>query len=243
MSAQIQSLEQKAYDAHPSAPSLYFGDIVEKRVLDVGCGTGYLAEFLEGRGNECYGITLSPAEAEMAGPRMTRVVLGDLNTMESLPFPERYFDVVVFADVLEHLRDPRHALQLVKPYLAPSAVTIASIPNVANIEVRWNLLYGRFDYEPFGIMDETHLRFYTLKTAKQLLVSEGYHIFNVKMTHWNWQFPTLVRKLLTSREWEIKQRLAQWWPGLFASQFVMYATLPEDGSVEQISVRQMRKEK
>lgn len=234
MNTLAQALEQKVYDASPAAPSCYFGDIRGKRILDVGCGAGRLGAFLQGRGNECHGITRSPSEAAIAESRMKRVVTGDLDKMESLPFPQRYFDVVVFADVLEHLRDPKHALQLVKPYLAPSAMAIASIPNVANIEVRWNLLRGRFDYEPFGIMDETHLHFYTLKTAKRLLISTGYRIVDTRVTHWNWRLPACLRTLLASREWEIKQRLARWRPGLFASQFVLYATFSSEGQVQHI---------
>ena len=77
-------------------------------------------------------------------------------------------------------------------------------------------------------MDQTHLRFYTLKTAKALFTAAGYDIAHINVTHWNWELPAFVRGLLASRGWEVKQRMARWWPGLLASQFILYARLPEE---------------
>lgn len=225
--------EEKVYDAAPMNLDLYFGEITGKRVLDVGCGTGKLGAALVARGNECYGITISGTEAEQAKARLSGVVLGDVEALRQLPFPERFFDVVIFSDVLEHLRQPVRALALVKPYLKPEGRIIASIPNVANIAVRWNLLRGRFDYEPSGILDDTHVRFYTLRTAHELIESAGYIVQRTQFTHWNWELPQPIRLLSRPYEWEIKDRLAGWWPGLFATQFVIYATYqngPGDGA-------------
>ena len=222
MSADV-SCKDKVYDSQPVNLAIYFDGIKDKRVLDIGCGAGNLGAALKLQGNECYGITLSENEAALAQSRLSGVVVGDVEAMQALPFPRQFFDVVIFGDVLEHLRNPQRTLQLVKPYLKMGAKVIASIPNVANIEVRWDLLRGHFDYQPTGILDNTHLRFYTLGTAKELIASVGYQVEDVKFTHWNWELPRPIQMLLARYEWEVKTRMARWWPGLFATQFVIYA--------------------
>lgn len=219
--------ENKVYDFQPLSLSLYYGGIAGKRVLDIGCGTGNLGAELERQGNECYGVTISEQEAALARRNMKQVVVADVETVSSLPLPTQFFDVVIFADVLEHLRNPHHALELVKPHLKPNALLITSIPNVANVVVRIDLLRGRFNYQPSGLLDDTHVRFYTLKTAKTLLTSAGYAIKDLKFTVGNWRFPRPLRPFY---EWEIQHRLARYWPGLFALQFVFYAT--PNGAVE-----------
>ena len=220
----VEVCETKSYDALPLNASRYFAGITGRRILDVGCGTGNLGAALQAQGNACYGVTISPDETAAAGRKMTQVVTADIERVASLPFPERFFDLVIFADVLEHLREPSRALNVVKPYLAPHARAIASIPNVANVAVRLNLLRGQFDYEDQGIMDNTHVRFYTLHTATALLTASGYAVQSVRFTNWNWELPRLIRWLTFGYEWEARERMTRWWPGLFATQFVLYAT-------------------
>ena len=215
----------KCYDTPSMNLDTHFQDCVGKRVLDIGCGTGNLGAALEGRGNTCYGVTIAPQEAELARQRMTQVIVSDIEQTTVLPFPKRFFDVVIFADILEHLRNPHHALKLVAPHLARNAQILVSIPNVANIAVRLNLLRGKFDYEPQGILDDTHVRFYTLGSAVELLTSAGYEVRSVKFTNWNWQLPRIIKWLTLGYEWELRDRMTRWWPGLFATQFVMSAEL------------------
>ena len=194
------------------------------RVLDVGCGSGRFAETLSQHGYECYGITISSQEAALAKDRMKRVIVGDAEQMSELPFPAGFFDIVIFSDVLEHLREPRRALELIKPYVRPGGSVVASIPNVANLVVRWNLLCGRFTYEPSGILDNTHVRFYTKGTAQELLESAGFMVQRVTYTNWNWRLPRRMERLFAFCEWEVRQRMTRWWPGLFATQFILHAT-------------------
>ena len=219
--------KDKIYDGEPAVVDFYYSNIVGRRVLDVGCGTGNLCRALATKGNECYGITISEQEAVQARAKLRQVIVGDLETMEALPFPEQFFDVVIFADVLEHLKNPARTLQLVKPYLKPGARLIASIPNIANFVIRFNLLCGRFEYTREGILDNTHLRFFTLGTAQELITLAGYRVEGIKFTHSNWRFPKLMGMQLVPYEWEIQTRIARWWPGPFATQFVIYATYPD----------------
>ena len=223
------SCENKVYDGQARNLSLYFNGIVGKRILDVGCGTGNLGAALKRRENECYGITISKSEAELAKSKLTQVIIADIETMQELPFPEHFFDVVIFADILEHLKNPPHPLQLVKRYLKPQGLMITSIPNIANIRIRLNLLCGRFNYELVGILDNTHLRFFTMKTAKELLISAGYIIQDIKFTNSDWRLPRPLRWLVSFREWEIQRRLTHGWPKLFATQFIFYTTPSSNG--------------
>lgn len=224
--------QDKIYDNEPIFPSHFYGEIANSRILDVGCGTGNRGKFLKRQGNECFGITISGREAEIAQKELDGVIVTDVEITTSLPFDEDFFDTIIFADVLEHLRNPEHILTLVKQYLKPGGKIIASIPNVANFVVRMNLLRGRFDYEQTGILDNTHIRFYTLKTARSLLTSAGYEILDTKFTNWNWSFPKWITRPFNFCEWEIREQMTRWWPAFFATQFVFYAKAGHNEGME-----------
>jgi 2-polyprenyl-3-methyl-5-hydroxy-6-metoxy-1,4-benzoquinol methylase len=154
-----------------------------KRVLDVGCSTGYLARILTSRGNFVSGIELDVAAAEVAEPDLERIVVGDIETIDLLEgFDPESFDVIVFADVLEHLREPAAALCRARQLLANGGYFVLSIPNVAHGSVRLSLLEGRFEYRPLGLLDETHLRFFTRSSVEELLRSAGLFIVDMRRT-------------------------------------------------------------
>ena len=87
-----------------------------------------------------------------------------------------YFDFILFMDVLEHLDDPWNVLKKMKIYLKDGGFVVISVPNIANWAVRWNLLWGNFEYGTRGILDKTHLRFFNEKSAKKLLEDAGFEI-------------------------------------------------------------------
>lgn len=145
-------------------------------VLDVGCATGYLADPLRARGCRVWGLDRDAQAVAMAAPAYEDVRTIDLDSCDELPWPNAFFDVAICADVVEHLRDPEQALRLVRRYLTPQALLIVSVPNVAHLSVRVPLAFGRFQYRPSGILDETHLRLFTFQTAQALVGSSGYEI-------------------------------------------------------------------
>lgn len=139
-----------------------------KRILDVGCYSGYLGVHDANR-NEWYGIDISKDALEKARNTYKDVRFYDLNRLEKLPWDVR-FDVIVFADVLEHVIFPEEVLSFfVKTYLKETGMVILSLPNIANWRIRLKLLFGLFDYTETGILDRTHLHFYTYKTAIRLI--------------------------------------------------------------------------
>jgi 2-polyprenyl-3-methyl-5-hydroxy-6-metoxy-1,4-benzoquinol methylase len=155
-----------------------------KRILDVGCGHGPLPARLRKRGDriEIVGIDKDSKALEAAESYYDRVFRIDLDLFDGIPYPERYFDAIVLADVLEHLKAPQDFLKAIGKYLAPAGMLIISLPNVARLEVRVKLLLGKFNYAPSGIMDKTHLHFYTHSTAISLVENAGYVINQIEYT-------------------------------------------------------------
>jgi 2-polyprenyl-3-methyl-5-hydroxy-6-metoxy-1,4-benzoquinol methylase len=154
-----------------------------KRVLDVGCATGYLARALNERGCTVSGVEFDAEAAEEARPHLERLVVGDLETMDMAEaFGDDRFDVIVFGDVLEHLRDPLPVLRKAKALLADRGSVVASIPNIAHGSVRLALLAGRFDYQDLGLLDSTHLRFFTRSSVEDLFREAGMVPIDVRRT-------------------------------------------------------------
>ncbi|MFA6149244.1 MAG: methyltransferase domain-containing protein [bacterium] len=149
------------------------------RILDVGCGEGILGRTLLEKGAaEVVGIETNPAVALRAQANLSRVLQGDVESL-ALPFEEGYFDCIVLADVLEHLRDPLSALVKLKRHLSDSGAIVASIPNVRFFDVIRKLAEGRWEYEEFGILDKTHLRFFTKKEIEVLFSQAGLELTGI----------------------------------------------------------------
>jgi O-antigen biosynthesis protein len=154
-----------------------------KRVLDVGCASGYLARLLSARGNRITGLDVNEEAARKAQEHCERVLVADLDTTALTDLlPGETFDVIVFGDVLEHLRNPWLVLDSARQLLAYQGYAVVSIPNIAHGAIRLALLKGRFDYSEFGILDNTHLRFFTRETVDQLFVQSGYRIERIEKT-------------------------------------------------------------
>jgi len=156
---------------------------LDKQVLDVGCATGNLAEVLAGRGCRVTGIDIDPEAARQAEKHCERVIVGDVESLDlGAELDEADFDVIVFGDVLEHLKDPLQTLRRFKPFLQTEGYVIASIPNIAHGSVRLALMQGRFRYRSLGLLDDTHLRFFTRETVEQLFKDAGFLIADLRRT-------------------------------------------------------------
>ncbi|MGB3683217.1 MAG: class I SAM-dependent methyltransferase, partial [Rubrobacteraceae bacterium] len=148
-----------------------------KRVLDVGTATGYVAKALVKRGCEVTGVEINPEAAEQAEEHCKRVIVGDIESMDlAAELGDETFDVIVFGDLLEHLKEPLQTLERFKSFLNSEGYVISSIPNIAHGSVRLALLQGEFRYRTLGLLDDTHLRFFTLDSVKQLFADAGFLI-------------------------------------------------------------------
>jgi 2-polyprenyl-3-methyl-5-hydroxy-6-metoxy-1,4-benzoquinol methylase len=142
-------------------------------VLDLGFGAGHLARRIRAHGRYLAGVGLDPWAAREGAAFFDDPVTGDLLEGVVGPWRER-FDVIVAGDILEHLPRPERLLALLAPLLARDGVLMLSLPNVANITVRASLAAGRFAYADRGLLDRTHLRFYTRASARALLAGAGF---------------------------------------------------------------------
>ncbi len=144
----------------------------DKNVLDVGCAAGDTAEALVARGCTVSGVDIDAEAAEPARSVLEDLVIADIDRNPlSEHFKAESFDAIIFGDVLEHLLDPWAALRDAATLLRPEGRILVSIPNVAHAAVRLALLQGRWDYTDKGLLDRTHLRFFTLDTVCELLES------------------------------------------------------------------------
>lgn len=153
------------------------GDVRGKRVLDIGCSQGYLGQSLRAFGLEVWGIEPSAQAAEVAATRIDQVFNCSLEAFFTLHGPlAGRFDYLIFGDVLEHLTDPGETLDQCHRLLLPDGAVIASIPNIAHLAARLMLLQGRWDYADFGLMDQTHLRFFTRSSIVALFTRSAYQV-------------------------------------------------------------------
>lgn len=196
------------------------------RVLDVGCATGSLTlKFTGGKNCKVVGVEPDAARAAVAVSRGLDVQTGLLDPR--LLQSRGPFDVIIFSDVLEHVAAPAALLDLAKTGLAPGGVVVASVPNVAHWTVRVQLLFGKFDYTQSGIMDATHLRWFTQKSIRRLFEHAGMRVLEIKPSAGAWMgvydlapFRVLPRALRT----RLVRGLARALPRLFGCQMVVRAT-------------------
>ncbi len=163
------------------------GDIVEivpdgiLRLLDVGCGMGVTSRIIKDRSKgqiEVTGIEIEPDIAEIAKTKIDRVIVGNVETTE-LPFGKGYFDCIIYGDVLEHLVDPWKLLIKHSELLREGGYAIISLPNVAHYRTIKMLLRKEWNYKDRGIFDNTHLRFFTIKSMKEMLANAGLEIIKI----------------------------------------------------------------
>lgn len=175
-----------------------------KNVLDIGCARGLLGKALKERGVEkVWGVELNPF---IASPYLDKVIVGDIESIE-IPYDDGPFDCVIFADVLEHLKDPWSVLLKIKRYLANGGWVVASIPNIRHYKVIKDILRDRWLYREQGVLDRDHLRFFGLSTIKRLFAVTGYEIVKIDrnakasnaMRLANWLSLGLLREFLVQQ--------------------------------------------
>lgn len=144
------------------------------RVLEVGCWSGHVTRHLVAAGNEVIGIEIDAEAAALAEQHAARVHVADVDATPLSSLEPGPFDVVVFGDVLEHLRDPATTLRDAATLLGPDGRFVISVPNVAHIDARVMLLHGEWGYQDDGLLDRTHLRWFTRRSLRELLADVGF---------------------------------------------------------------------
>jgi len=194
-------------------------------VLEIGPATGYMTRLLREKGCIVDIVEIDGEAARQAAVHARQAYIGSVEDAALLGRIQSRYDAVLFADVLEHLKDPRRVLEEIRLKLKPSGRVLASIPNVAHWTVRWKLLLGQFHYEEIGLLDRTHLRFFTLQTARELFEESGYHIVSLRFT-------VGVLPIVRSQLNQLRRFLVSRFPSLFAWQFIIDARPTNDASVK-----------
>ena len=171
-----------------------------RRILDVGCNIGETGKLLREKGfEEIFGIEISPLAAQQAKPYYKKVIVADVEK-EVLPFDDKFFDCILYGDVLEHLVDPWKVLRAHQKILADDGAIICSIPNVRFYRVLKSLIFkGRWDYTPMGILDRTHLRFFTIKTIEVMFQETGYEFKKLIIHRSGSKLMKLINRLALDR--------------------------------------------
>jgi methionine biosynthesis protein MetW len=192
------------------------------RVLDIGCATGYFAKELLKKNCETWGIDNDKLAVNKAIKYCKKAFLVNIDDKKNLPVPKKYFDYIILLDVIEHLLHPEMILEKVKPHLKKGGKIIVSVPNIAHASVRWSLLRGEFNYTTTGILDKTHLHFFTKDSLKNVLKKAGYKIIKLSPTNGMCKVPFLGK--ITDRlpsSWQYKIACKN--PTLFSFQFIALA--------------------
>lgn len=196
MLAKPASAEAQARPAiasiYDEKPATYFAnarnDIVamlktgqDAAILELGCGAGGTgrAAMAAGKAGRYVGLELNEEAAAIAAEALTDVVVGDVQCVDLAPYRGQ-FDALIVSEVLEHLTDPWDTLQRLTTCLRPGAQVFASSPNISYWKVVWNLILGRFRYQEAGVMDKTHLRWFTPESFRQLFESAGVEVETIR---------------------------------------------------------------
>lgn len=170
----IYNKESDYYSGVRSEMLRYFPEGA-RTMLDVGCGEGLFGKTAKTRFDaEVWGIDINKSSVEQAQNNLDKAILGDVSHLFDA-LPDGHFDVIYFNDVLEHMVDPYSLLEDIKSKLSATGLVVASIPNIRYHRVLTQILLKRdFKYEKAGVMDETHMRFFTQKSIERMFVEAGY---------------------------------------------------------------------
>jgi SAM-dependent methyltransferase len=178
------SVAGRVYENRGNAPLIALLEPGCRRLLDVGCGAGDNALLVKCRFPDCdiFGITLSSSEAERARSCMQHCWVLDIENRLPECLKEESFDALIFSHVLEHLRSPAEVLARFSRLLRKGGQALIAVPNILNWKMRLQFLGGDFRYRSSGVLDDTHLRFFTYATADQYLITPSVELKLVTKT-------------------------------------------------------------
>lgn len=188
--------------------------LIQKRakVLEIGCATGFIGEFLiRNKGCQVTGVEIGRGEVKEARRRLNKVIEGDIEDPKVLRLINDKFDVVFASAIIEHLENPWRALSSWKGFFKKDGFLIITTSNIAHWSMRLQLLMGKFNYQEYGILDNTHLRFFTIATFKKLVTGSGYTIEYFSIDPVGGGLP------------RVSKLMSRFFPGLFAYQMLIKA--------------------
>ncbi len=218
---------ERVYRNNGNAPLLALLDSRTHRVLDVGCGAGDNARLLRSRhpGCEVFGITYSAAEAAVAKENLTACWVADIEADFPADLDAMRFDAVIFSHVLEHLRDPGMVVSRFCHLLQHGGAVIIAVPNALSWAMRLQFLRGDFEYQSDGVLDDTHLRFFTYRTADRYLLGKSPELKLLSKSATGSVPLWLLRRYVLPGKWSARLDVlgCRFWPNLFGNQILLKA--------------------
>jgi 2-polyprenyl-3-methyl-5-hydroxy-6-metoxy-1,4-benzoquinol methylase len=173
-------------DKYDDKPRMDLMDLIPEscdHILEIGCGTGATGLVIKGKNPDLIyvGLEIDPQAARIAKTRLDKVLTVDIEKTPpgELNFEKESFDLIIAADVLEHLYDPWRVMDFLRSFLKMKGKAVLSFPNTQNINLIANLVQGHWTYEKYGLLDATHIRFFTWNEIAKLLQGTGYGILKV----------------------------------------------------------------
>jgi 2-polyprenyl-3-methyl-5-hydroxy-6-metoxy-1,4-benzoquinol methylase len=215
----------RVYRNAGNAPLIDLLNPASRVILDVGCGAGDNAALIKSRQAQAsiYGITQSAPEAEIAGQFLTGCWLLDAEGPWPAELSRIRFDAIIFSHVLEHLREPDEVLQRFSHLLSAGGELLIAVPNTLSWRMRWQFLRGNFEYQAAGVLDNTHLRFFTYLTADKYLLGKCRNLRLVSKTVSGSVPLWWLRRYVLPRRWSayIDRLGCRLWPNLFGGQVLL----------------------
>ena len=220
----------RIYKNHGNTGLLALLDDDPSKVLDVGCGAGDNAALIMAKYPACeiHGVTHSAAEAAIAGKSMSACWVFDIEKEIPAELAAVKFDAVIFSHVLEHLRDPAAIVSKFAGLLLRRGCVVIAVPNTLSWAMRWQFLRGDFEYRPEGVLDDTHLRFFTFLTADRYLLAKSPQLELVSKSVTGSVPLWLLRRHVLPQRWStgVDRLGCRMWPNLFGDQVLIKAVAP-----------------
>ncbi len=220
------SLKKDPYSSHYRISDIVKKQVVSGKILDIGCGPGFLGTMINNKNYLIYGIDKNKDVLNLASKNYFKLFCLDIESDNFIL--QTKFKIILFGDILEHLDNPQKVLHAYSHlYLEKDGKVIISLPNIAHWSIRLNLAVGKFNYGKRGIVDSTHLRFFTYKTMKKLIYDSGLLIDNYYYT------PVPLPLLISSTNIDkplffihkLNYFITGLWKKLFAYQFIFLCSL------------------
>jgi len=173
---QIQNTQEKSPDLIDILP------LDARRVIDIGCGTGVIAQEYQKRASPDYylGVEIVPEDAEVARQYCSECIVGNIEKFSADDWKaNQNYDLWIFGDVLEHLYDPWQVLKNVRSSIAPGGQVLSCIPNSQNWWLQMRMSIGDWRYEDKGLLDRTHIRFFTRQTIIEMFNNAGFEVTEI----------------------------------------------------------------
>lgn len=213
----------------------------EKAVLEMGCSSGTQTRILkEQLGCRVTAVEINPEAARIAQRYAEKILVGNIEQIDfNRELAGQSFDVVTFADVLEHLYDPAGTLRQIKPFLKPDGCIVATVPNFTHAAIAFEMANGRFEYRKTGLLDDTHIRFFSRSGVFQTFERAGFHVVDLARSFVKAEETEFAIRIASEEDRGVLDYIRKHNPESETYHFIVKALPSEQGDVTQVSRQEL----